>query len=46
MLLALTPDHHLPLLCVLGLRRKRKPIGFPVEEIDDGLISMLAVQID
>lgn len=25
-----TPDHYLPLLYVLGLRREQDPIGFPV----------------
>jgi len=45
MLSAPTPDHYLPLLYVLGLRRKHEPITFPVEGIDGGSVSMLTVQI-
>ena len=40
-----TPDHYLPLLYVLGLRRKHDDVSFPVEGIDGGSVSMLAVQI-
>lgn len=40
-----TPDHYLPLLYVLALRQNNEPIGFPVEGIDGGSISMLAVCI-
>jgi 4,5-DOPA dioxygenase extradiol len=40
-----TPDHYLPLLYVLGLRRKNENISFPVQGFDGGSISMLAVQI-
>ena len=40
-----TPEHYLPLLYVLGLRRKKEKVSFPVEGIDGGSISMLAVQI-
>lgn len=40
-----TPDHFLPLLYVLGLRREHDRISFPVEGIDGGSMSMLAVQI-
>ena len=40
-----TPDHYLPLLYVLGARRKNEPVRFPVEGIDGGSVSMLAVQI-
>jgi 4,5-DOPA dioxygenase extradiol len=40
-----TPDHFLPLLYVLGTRRHGEPIGFPVEGVDGGSISMLSVQI-
>jgi 4,5-DOPA dioxygenase extradiol len=39
-----TPDHYLPLLYIMGLRRKNEPVSFPVEGIDGGSISMLAVQ--
>jgi 4,5-DOPA dioxygenase extradiol len=40
-----TPEHYLPLLYVLGLRRKNEKVSFPVQGIDGGSISMLAVQI-
>jgi len=40
-----TPDHYLPLLYVLGLRRENEQISFPVEGVDGGSVSMLAVQI-
>jgi 4,5-DOPA dioxygenase extradiol len=40
-----TPDHYLPLLYVLGARRKDEPVRFPVEGIDGGSVSMLAVQL-
>jgi 4,5-DOPA dioxygenase extradiol len=39
-----TPEHYLPLLYVLGVSREDEPIAFPVEGIDGGSISMLAVQ--
>lgn len=44
-LAAPTPDHYLPLLYVLGLRRKGEAVSFPVEGFDGGSISMLTVQI-
>ena len=40
-----TPDHYLPLLYVLGAAQERDAVGFPVEGIDGGSMSMLAVQI-
>lgn len=40
-----TPDHFLPLLYVLGSRQKREAAGFPVEGVDGGSVSMLAVKI-
>lgn len=40
-----TPEHYLPLLYVIGLRRDGERVGFPVEGVDGGSISMLAVQI-
>ncbi len=40
-----TPDHYLPLLYVLGLRRKDDSISFPVEGVDGGSVSMLSVRI-
>jgi 4,5-DOPA dioxygenase extradiol len=45
MLAAPTPDHYLPLLYVLGARRDREPVSFPVEGVDGGSISMLSVLI-
>ena len=40
-----TPDHYLPLLYVIGLRRKGDQVSFPVEGFDGGSVSMLTVQI-
>jgi 4,5-DOPA dioxygenase extradiol len=40
-----TPDHYLPLLYTLGTRQKADEITFPVEGIDGGSVSMLAVQV-
>jgi 4,5-DOPA dioxygenase extradiol len=40
-----TPDHYLPLLYVLALRRDNEEVSFPVEGFDGGSISMLTVQI-
>jgi 4,5-DOPA dioxygenase extradiol len=40
-----TPDHYLPLLYVLGAGQQGERIQFPVEGVDGGSISMLAVQI-
>jgi 4,5-DOPA dioxygenase extradiol len=40
-----TPEHYLPLLYVTALRRKGEQLHFPVEGMDGGSISMLAVQI-
>jgi 4,5-DOPA dioxygenase extradiol len=40
-----TPDHYLPLLYVIGLRRDGEPVSFPVEGFDGGSMSMLAVRI-
>jgi 4,5-DOPA dioxygenase extradiol len=40
-----TPDHYLPLLYVVGTKRENDAITFPVEGVDGGSISMLAVQI-
>jgi 4,5-DOPA dioxygenase extradiol len=44
LLSAPTPDHYLPLLYILGLRREDEPVSFPVEGFDGGSISMLTVQ--
>ena len=40
-----TPDHYLPLLYVIALRREGDTIRFPVEGVDGGSMSMLAVRI-
>ena len=40
-----TPEHYLPLLYVLGLRREGEPVTFPVEGIDGGSVSMLTVRV-
>jgi 4,5-DOPA dioxygenase extradiol len=40
-----TPDHYLPLLYVLAAGQQGDRIHFPVEGVDGGSISMLAVQI-
>ncbi len=45
MLAVPTPDHYLPLLYILGLRREKEQISFPVQGVDGGSISMLAVRI-
>jgi len=44
-LAAPTPDHYLPLLYVIGTRTASEPVTFPVEGVDGGSISMLAVQV-
>jgi len=40
-----TPDHYLPLLYVLACRQQSEAVSFPVEGVDGGSISMLAVKI-
>jgi 4,5-DOPA dioxygenase extradiol len=40
-----TPEHYLPLLYVLALRRAGESIRFPVEGFEGGAISMLTVQV-
>ena len=40
-----TPDHYLPLLYVLGTRQPGDKVSFPVEGVDGGSMSMLAVQL-
>lgn len=40
-----TPDHYLPLLYVLGTRQQGDGVAFPVEGVDGGSISMLAVVV-
>jgi 4,5-DOPA dioxygenase extradiol len=40
-----TPEHYLPLLYVLGVSVPGEPVTFPVQGMDGGSVSMLAVQI-
>jgi 4,5-DOPA dioxygenase extradiol len=40
-----TPEHYLPLLYVLGLRKKNERVSFLVQGVDGGSVFMLAVQI-
>jgi 4,5-DOPA dioxygenase extradiol len=40
-----TPEHYLPLLYVMGLRRPGEAVSFPVEGIDGGSVSMLSVRV-
>jgi 4,5-DOPA dioxygenase extradiol len=40
-----TPDHYLPLLYIIGTRTPSEPVTFPVEGVDGGSISLLAVQV-
>ena len=40
-----TPEHYLPLLYVLGAGQTGEAIRFPVDGIDGGSVSMLAVQV-
>ncbi len=40
-----TPDHYLPLLYLIALRREGERVSFPVEGVDGGSVSMLAVQV-
>ena len=40
-----TPEHYLPLLYVIGMRRPGDGLAFPVEGVDGGSVSMLSVKI-
>ncbi len=40
-----TPEHYLPLLYVIAARRKGEQVRFPVEGVDGGSVSMLAIRI-
>lgn len=40
-----TPDHYLPLLYVIATRQQNEIVTFPIEGVDGGSISMLAVQV-
>lgn len=39
------PDHYLPFIYVLGLRKEMENVSFPVQGVDGGSVSMLAVQV-
>jgi 4,5-DOPA dioxygenase extradiol len=45
LLAAPTPDHFLPLVYVIALRREGERVTFPVEGVDGGSISMLSVRV-
>ncbi|HWT03476.1 MAG TPA: 4,5-DOPA dioxygenase extradiol [Pyrinomonadaceae bacterium] len=45
LLSAPTPEHFLPLLYVIALRREGERVSFPVEGFDGGSVSMLTVKI-
>ena len=40
-----TPEHFLPLLYVIGVRREGEQVSFPIEGVDGGSVSMLTVQV-
>jgi 4,5-DOPA dioxygenase extradiol len=40
-----TPDHYVPLLYVIGLRGEGEQVSFPVQGMDGGSVSMLAVRV-
>jgi 4,5-DOPA dioxygenase extradiol len=40
-----TPDHYLPMLYVIATRQQGEAITFPIEGVDGGSVSMLAVQV-
>lgn len=40
-----TPEHFLPLLYVLALRRADEPVRFPVDGYEGGSLSMLSIQL-
>lgn len=45
LLSAPTPEHYLPLVYILGVKRPGEDVSFPVEGFDGGSISMLAIKI-
>jgi len=45
MLSAPTPDHYLPMLYVLAVRKEDDEVSFPVEGFDGGSVSMLSVVV-
>ena len=44
LLAAPTPEHFLPLVYVMGLRRPSDEVTFPVEGFDGGSVSMLSIR--
>jgi 4,5-DOPA dioxygenase extradiol len=40
-----TPDHYLPSLYIVATRQSKDRVSFPVEGIDGGSVSMLAIQV-
>ena len=40
-----TPEHYLPLLYILALRRDGDSVTFPIEGMDGGSVSMLSVRV-
>ncbi len=40
-----TPEHYLPLLYVIAMRRAGEQVSFPVEGVDGGSVSMLTIQV-
>jgi 4,5-DOPA dioxygenase extradiol len=46
MLAALTPDHYLPLIYVIALRRPGEQVTSRVEGFDGSSISMFTVQLE
>jgi len=44
-LAAPTPEHYLPLVYIMALRREGESVSFPVEGFDGGSISMLSIQL-
>lgn len=40
-----TPEHYLPLVYILGLQTETEPVSFPVQGVDGGSVSMLAVRV-
>lgn len=45
MLSAPTPDHYLPMLYVLAVRKEDDEVSFPVEGFDGGSVSMLSIVV-
>ncbi|MBD0326091.1 MAG: 4,5-DOPA dioxygenase extradiol, partial [Pyrinomonadaceae bacterium] len=40
-----TPEHYLPLLYVIATRKEGERVSFPIEGVDGGSVSMLAIQV-